>query len=168
LLASFGFTRTYHDFNMAVRTFATLIGTLLVASAAASFDNNLAYSSPSRRHNLGVPVSHLAKRQTPNLYKAAELNFTHGIASGDPLADSVILWTRLSPNPENVASDIVPEGVVPLHKDSEGAPSSDYAACVEYKVATDEALKNVVDKGLAYTSSEVDFTVKVKHAISHH
>ena len=26
--------------------------------------------------------------------------FTHGVASGDPLADGVVLWTRVVPNKE--------------------------------------------------------------------
>ncbi|KAK0741792.1 PhoD-like phosphatase-domain-containing protein [Apiosordaria backusii] len=132
----------------------------LAGVVSASFENNLAYLSPSRRHaSLAVPISHVQKRQTGSLYTAAEVNFTHGIASGDPYANSVILWTRLSPTTENVASDIVPEGVVPIYGD-EGAPPSSRAACVEYRIGTDEALTQVVDSGRAYTSSEVDWTVK--------
>lgn len=133
----------------------------LAGVVSASFENNLAYLSPSRRHaSLAVPLAHVQKRQSGSLYTAAEVNFTHGIASGDPYANSVILWTRLSPTADNVASDIVPEGVVPIYGD-EGAPPSSRAACVEYRIGTDEALTNVVNSGRAYTSSEVDWTVKV-------
>ncbi|KAK4655794.1 hypothetical protein QC762_305530 [Podospora pseudocomata] len=132
----------------------------LAGVVSASFENNLAYLSPSRRHaSLAVPLAHVQKRQSGSLYTAAEVNFTHGIASGDPYAHSVILWTRLSPTTDNVASDIVPEGVVPIYGD-EGAPPSSRAACVEYRIGTDEALTNVVNSGRAYTSSEVDWTVK--------
>ena len=28
--------------------------------------------------------------------------FQHGVASGDPLADAVVLWTRVTPTPEAV------------------------------------------------------------------
>lgn len=139
------------------------LGALVAATVVeASFDRNLAYSSPSRRHpSLAVPLAHVSKRQTGGLFTAAEVNFTHGVASGDPYADSVILWTRLAPTTESVASDLVPEGVVPIYGDSQAAQPSSKAACVEFKIATDLPLTNVVDQGRAYTSSDVDYTVKV-------
>ncbi|KAK4095850.1 hypothetical protein N658DRAFT_481619 [Parathielavia hyrcaniae] len=138
------------------------LGALAAASVAkASFDRNLAYSSPSRRHpSLAVPLTHVSKRQTGDMFTPAEVNFTHGVASGDPYDDSVILWTRLSPTADSVASDMVPEGVVPIYDDAEGAPPSSKAACLEFKIGTDEALTNVVDQGRAYTTSDVDYTAK--------
>jgi alkaline phosphatase D len=139
------------------------LGALVAASVVeASFDRNLAYSSPSRRHpSLAVPLAHVTKRQTGHVYGPAEVNFTHGVASGDPYADSVILWTRLAPTVESVASDLVPDGVVPIYDGAEGAPPSTRAACVEFKIATDLPLTNVVDQGRGYTTSDVDYTVKV-------
>ncbi|KAH6640645.1 PhoD-like phosphatase-domain-containing protein [Chaetomium tenue] len=138
------------------------LGALVAASLVeASFERNLAYSSPSRRHpSLAVPLAHVNKRQTGDVYAPAEVNFTHGVASGDPYADSVILWTRLAPTTESVASDLVPGGVVPIYDDSEGAQPSSKAACVEFKIATDLPLSNVVDQGRAFTTSDVDYTVK--------
>lgn len=62
--------------------------------------------------------------------------FRHGIASGDPLADRVILWTRVSP---------AGAGPVP----------------VEWVVASDRGLQQVVAAGTVMTSAEQDFTVKV-------
>lgn len=139
------------------------LGALVAATVVeASFDRNLVYSSPSRRHpSLAVPLSHVSKRQTGDLFTAAEVNFTHGVASGDPYPDSVILWTRLAPTTQSVASDLVPEGVVPIYGDAQAAQPSSKAACVEFKIATDLPLTNVVDQGRAYTSSDVDYTVKV-------
>ncbi len=139
------------------------LGVLVASSVVeAAFDKNLAYSSPSRRHpSLAVPLAHVSKRQTGEIFTAAEVNFTHGVASGDPYADSVVLWTRLAPTTGSVASDLVPEGVVPIYGDLEGAQPSSKAACVEFKIATDLALANVVDRGQAYTTSDVDYTVKV-------
>lgn len=132
---------------------------------ASSHGNNLAYLSPSRRHpSLAVPASHLAKRQADAFYDAEELEFTHGVASGDPLADSVIIWTRLAPSSNNTASDTVPEGVVPIYEHPEAEQPSDKSACVEYRVATDEQLNDVVDQGSAYTTSDVDYTIKVGNA----
>lgn len=151
-------------------SFLTLGATVALSGALvhASFDNNLAYRSPSNRHpTLGVSLSHVSKRHVQagnGLFTPAEVNFTHGVASGDPYSDSVILWTRLSPMPGTVASDIVPEGVAPIydHEEEGSAPPSDKAACVEYRVATDEGLTQVVDQGRAYTTSDVDYTVKVR------
>ena len=132
------------------------------AAASSPHDNNLSYLSPSRRHpSLAVSPSHLAKRQTSELYRADEVEFTHGVASGDPLADSVILWTRLAPSSNNTASDTVPEGLVPIYDHPEADQPSDKAVCVEYRIASDEKLSDVVDQGTAHTSSDVDYTIKV-------
>lgn len=62
--------------------------------------------------------------------------FDHGVASGDPLSDRVILWTRVS-------------GLL--------AGSID----VDWAVATDPAMKRVIRRGQARTGPERDFTVKV-------
>lgn len=62
--------------------------------------------------------------------------FRHGVASGDPLPDAVILWTRVT---------------------SEG--SGDVA--VTYTVAEDPELTRVVAEGSATATAARDFTVKV-------
>lgn len=64
--------------------------------------------------------------------------FGHGVASGDPLADRVIIWTRVTP--------------------SESAGTE---AKVAWVMATDAELTNVVAKGTVYTDASRDFTVKV-------
>jgi phosphodiesterase/alkaline phosphatase D-like protein len=56
--------------------------------------------------------------------------FTLGVASGDPLPDSVILWTRLAPQP--------------LELDGGMGKAT---ATVEWEMATDEAFSNVVARG---------------------
>jgi alkaline phosphatase D len=63
--------------------------------------------------------------------------FYHGVASGDPLSDRVIIWTRVTP--DNFQSPAV----------------------VSYKVATDTSMINVVNQGSVLTNSDKDFTVKV-------
>ena len=50
---------------------------------------------------------------------------------------------------------------VPIYKESEASPPSTAPVCVSYKVASDDAFAKVVDSGLAYTSSDVDYTLKV-------
>ncbi|MES2630049.1 MAG: alkaline phosphatase D family protein [Bacteroidota bacterium] len=62
--------------------------------------------------------------------------FYHGVASGDPLADRVILWTRVTPQQE--------------------APVK-----VHWVVATDTALKNIVVQGDVLTDASRDYTVKI-------
>lgn len=64
--------------------------------------------------------------------------FGHGVASGDPLAEQVIIWTRVT-HTEATAQTIP----------------------VDWKVATDSAMANVVASGSIQTSETVDYTVKV-------
>ncbi|MBI3049107.1 MAG: alkaline phosphatase D family protein [Acidobacteria bacterium] len=63
--------------------------------------------------------------------------FRHGVASGDPLADRVILWTRITSSDARAAVD------------------------VNWRIATDPALGQVVARGTAQARAERDFTVKV-------
>lgn len=67
--------------------------------------------------------------------------FLHGVASGDPLDDRVVLWTR-------VTGDA-------------GAPER---AVVTWTVAKDVNLKHVIASGVTATDASVDFTVKVDAA----
>jgi alkaline phosphatase D len=145
---------------------ATPIIVLLLASvAAATFTTNLNYASPSRRHaTLGIDLPKLAKRNiAPRSWSAAKLNFTHGVASGDPYPTSVILWTRISPTLHNDASNVTVKGNVPLynHDTETYIKASPNPICVEYRVGGDRDFTEVVDYGVAYTTSDIDYTVKV-------
>jgi len=62
--------------------------------------------------------------------------FLHGIASGDPASDSVILWTRVTP-------------------ESEGDVK------VSWQVATDAAFAQLVTTGEMVTNANRDYTVKI-------
>lgn len=62
--------------------------------------------------------------------------FQHGVASGDPLGDRVILWTRIS----TAETSAVP---------------------VRWVVASDEGLRNVINQGIVTALPERDHTVKV-------
>jgi alkaline phosphatase D len=66
--------------------------------------------------------------------------FRHGVASGDPLSDRIILWTRITP-PSSVLSSS------PL--------------TVRWRIATNETLTDVVASGVADAPHERDYTVKV-------
>lgn len=139
----------------------------LASSVAASFGRNLNYRSPSNHHpTLGISIPKVAARNSDGrvYIEATQLNFTHGVASGDPYDTSVILWTRAAPSLEDNPSNITVSGYVPLysHETEEYVLASRSPICVNYKVANDAALKDVVDSGTAYTSSDIDYTIKVE------
>lgn len=139
---------------------------LLSASAAsASWSKNLNYRSPSEHHpSLGISIHRVVKRNDPSSgFEASSLKFTHGVASGDPFPTSVILWTRVAPQSDNSNSNVTVEGYAPLfdHDNEKYVSVSKSPICVNYKVASDNNLADVVDSGTVYTSSDVDFTVKV-------
>jgi len=137
----------------------------LVPVVWASWSKNLNYRSPSEHHpSLGISIHRVVKRNDPKgSYDANTLNFTHGVASGDPYPNSVILWTRVAPQSDNSNSNVTVTGYAPLfdHDNEKYVAVSTSPVCVEYTVASDKALKDVVDTGKVYTSSDVDFTVKV-------
>lgn len=70
--------------------------------------------------------------------------FRHGVASGDPLADAVIIWTRVTPSAEATPGS----GVGPLVN-------------VDWQVATDLDFGTVVASGTFPTGPARDHTVKV-------
>ncbi|MGW1002844.1 alkaline phosphatase D family protein [Streptomyces sp. NPDC002520] len=69
--------------------------------------------------------------------------FLHGVASGDPLPDGVLLWTRVTPTPEAIPGS----GLGP---DTE----------VSWIIAKDKALTDVVARGSTVARSASDHTVK--------
>lgn len=153
-----------------MRSFFALVG-LGCSLATASFEGNLNYDSPSRRHeSLGVDVELIQRRSWKRdsaSYDPAELHFTHGVASGDPWADSVILWTRIAPSKKSDTSNVTVEGTVPLydHETEKYIKADANPICVEWKVFSSKGSKptgSVVTKGKAYTTSDIDFTVKVE------
>lgn len=134
-------------------------------AVSAAFVGNLNYLSPSRHHaSLGVSISRVAKRTYATPYwSPSQLNFTHGVASGDPEDDSVILWTRAAPTNDNDASNITVSGYIPLydHSTEQYVVSSNSPVCVDWEIGTSKSLKHVVDSGTVYTSSDIDYTIKV-------
>ena len=69
--------------------------------------------------------------------------FLHGVASGDPLPDGVLLWTRVTPTAEAIpGSGLGPD------------------TPVDWIIARDKALTNVVAKGSVTATAAFDHTVK--------
>lgn len=74
---------------------------------------------------------------TASLANPALWPFLHGVASGDPTRESVILWTRVMPSKPG------PVDVV-------------------WEIATDSTMMKVIASGVQQTKEARDYTVKVK------
>ncbi|TSJ46773.1 alkaline phosphatase D family protein [Fluviicola chungangensis] len=77
-------------------------------------------------------------QHTPKSVNACLKPFYHGVASGDPLSDRVILWTRITP--EN---------------------GSNLPQIVEWKIAKDTLFTLGLQSGVVLTDQTKDYTVKV-------
>ncbi|MFT2091098.1 alkaline phosphatase D family protein [Paraglaciecola sp. 2405UD69-4] len=67
----------------------------------------------------------------------SDIDFSHGVASGDPLKDAVILWTRALP------------------KDNRSNAS------LAWELSTDKSFTNIIRSGVVLASESRDYTVKV-------
>lgn len=74
----------------------------------------------------------------------SSMPFLHGVASGDPLPNSVILWTRVTPD-----RDALPGSTL-------GDPTP-----VTWEIASDRGFTNVVGTGSVTTSAAHDHTVHI-------
>jgi len=115
--------------------------TLLAGSAATAGALGLAATSSSTPATAAPAASAPA---APAASAPAASPFRHGIASGDPLPTSVVLWTRVTPT-------------------AESAPGSGAGprVTVDWQVARDAAFRSVVARGSLTTGPERDHTVKV-------
>ncbi|KAK0712607.1 PhoD-like phosphatase [Lasiosphaeria miniovina] len=144
-----------------------LIGLVsLAAGASATFGGNLNYQSPSLHHpSLGVSIRKVvARTYATSPWTPAQLNFTHGVASGDPYSDSIILWTRAAPGSDNDKSNVTVSGYAELftHDNDGFVKASKATVCVDWKISATKDFVKVANNGRTYTSSDVDFTVKVE------
>lgn len=71
-----------------------------------------------------------------NTVTSVPADFNHGVASGDPLTDRVILWTRVTPEEEGQVE-------------------------VLWQLAEDSEFASIVAEGAGATSADVDYTIKV-------
>ena len=138
----------------------------LATGAAASYAGNLNYFSPSLHHpSLGVSIRKVvARTYASSPWTPEQLNFTHGVASGDPYADSVILWTRAAPTSENDKSNTTVSGTAGFytHENDDFVKASKATVCVDWKISAQKDFQNIADSGRVYTSSDIDFTIKVE------
>jgi alkaline phosphatase D len=109
-------------------------------------------STVSRRHFLrGAVALATASLMTPTLTRRARAQvrfsgypFTLGVASGCPQPDSVVLWTRLAPEP--LTGGGMEPGRVEVH----------------WEIAHDEHFHATVQKGSAWTAQELGHSVHVE------
>jgi alkaline phosphatase D len=83
--------------------------------------------------------------------------FRHGVASGDPLADAVILWTRVTPLPPPPLATVDASASTSADADDAGISR----VTVTWLIALDPALTQGVQSGSTETDAGADFTVKV-------
>lgn len=87
--------------------------------------------------SLPIGLTACGSSDTSDSSNAIALQFLHGVASGDPLQDKVILWTRVTVADSSLRLEL------------------------DWEIATDPEFKNIHNKGKVQTSSAYDFTLKV-------
>lgn len=86
---------------------------------------------------VSLPISMTACHGDDQSSNSNEIEFLHGVASGDPLQDRVILWTRITPNNLTASYEL------------------------QWEISLDEKFSNIVQVGKIKTSAAKDFTLKV-------
>lgn len=80
----------------------------------------------------------IIETNNPNTFNPDWAPFYHGVASGDPMEDRVIIWTRIT-------LDTITTAELP----------------VNWRIGTDPLLTNIVNSGTFITNADRDWTVKV-------
>lgn len=104
----------------------TLLAPALLAPVASSASD---YSFSTLAHSERTSLFHSHSNDS--------FPFKHGVASGDPLTDRVILWTRITP------------------------AASEFSVAYRWMVARDPEMADVVNQGDGLTDMNRDFTVKI-------
>ena len=88
---------------------------------------------------LSLPISLTAcgDDADSNTKPTTQVQFLHGVASGDPLQTQVIIWTRVTPSDSSARLEVL------------------------WEVATDADFKHITATGKVLTTAAQDFTVKV-------
>ncbi len=114
---------------------------LLTFLTAASFAQNILHSPTSGAGNASTAVylnqrESGARQDLEQYFDPALKPFYHGVASGDPLSDRVIIWTRITPD-----SAMTIEG--------------------NWLVSSDTTMNDTVASGSFTTNASKDYTVKI-------
>ena len=113
-----------------MRTTLLLLVLILISckSRQSVYERSDNESTDSTQSGLVENTSHL---QDPELAP-----FYHGVASGDPLQESVVLWTRVTPE-------------IPMDE-----------LTVDWELSLDPSFSRIIQKGQIVTSPDQDYTVK--------
>jgi alkaline phosphatase D len=117
---------------------------LLAAGAGALAFSAVSFPGAPTRAVAALQTSDVAPESNPTF---AASPYSIGVASGDPLPDSVVLWTRLAPEP--------------LAADGSGGMAGRGPIEVRYEVATDDAFADIVQSGTALAKPELAHSVHV-------
>ncbi|AKG20058.1 alkaline phosphatase D family protein [Calothrix sp. 336/3] len=108
------------------------------------------HSQIKRRHLLigagaftGLLATQFSHQRAIANIKYSNYPFTLGVASGEPDASSVVIWTRLAPDPLN------------------GGGMPPYNVRVRWEVATDPYMRRIVAKGTEYALPELAHSLRV-------
>jgi len=108
----------------------------LITAGTAVASTAVAQQSPSEQSIAPLDLYNQASR--------AGLPFLHSVASGDPLPDSIILWTRVTPDRDSLpGSGLGPD------------------VTVRWDIATDTGFGDIVGTGTAVATAEHDHTVHI-------
>jgi len=118
---------------------------LVTSTASATAESDISFDDAyNKAQVIATNVANSVAENDANLFyqsllvnNGINIDFKYGIASGDPLATQVIIWTHAKYN--NLDNDVY----------------------VKYEVALDDIFTNIVKSGIAQTNKSVDFTVKV-------
>lgn len=116
------------------RLVGCMIAVLFACSAQAQLVSPTA--GPAETKNGRVKITRNLRTQAIQSFDERLKPFYHGVASGDPLSDRVIIWTRIT-------------------------PETDGPVEVAWKMATDPEMSSEVASGTFTTSVERDYTVKI-------
>lgn len=120
---------------------AVLVCAFAAAAARPVDPNNMAFLAPHvLMQELAIPFTDHHMRKLLGDCGDKSISFSHGVASGDPLPDAVVIWTRVTPS----------------------VPTEDTWP-IKYEVATSSSFDkgSIVNSGVALTTQDVDFTCKV-------
>jgi len=85
---------------------------------------------------LVIPIHSQINRST--IIEPCLAPFYHGVASGDPMEDKVIIWTRVTP--DTISNNSIP---------------------VTWEMALDTGMTHIIKSGTTSTNNLIDYTVKV-------
>jgi alkaline phosphatase D len=82
--------------------------------------------------------------RTASAQSLGEYPFTLGVASGDPTPDGMVIWTRLAPKP------------------LEGGGMPSHPIAVEWRIATDDRMQKIVQRGAVLAVPQLGHSVHVE------